>query len=140
MGDNIIDDGQVIFELSGSEDYKAGGDVGKIILNSVTITIERPTDGFSGLGNEEEVGVTYGPKTASMDHEQMINQRAAEMLEDLYRNDRSPKEVSVVAGDVLDTRASKMDWNNLEINYEDEGEATISISAKLRGVEIEANP
>lgn len=141
MGDNVIDGAQVVFELSGSEgDHQAGGSEGLIILNSVTLTFERPTNGYSGLGNEAEVAVGYGPRSASMSHEQMVNQDAAEMLEDLWQNDRTPAEVSVVAGDVLDTRASKMDWNNLEVNYEDDGDATISIDAKLRGVEIEANP
>lgn len=136
MGDNVIDDAQVIFEL---DEYQAG-DTGKIILQSVTLTIERPTNGYSGIGNEGEVAVGYGTRSASLSHEEVLNQRAAEMLADLYNNDRSPKEVSVIAGDVLDTRATKFDWNNLELNSEDDGDTTVSIDGKIRGLDIEANP
>lgn len=137
MGDGVIDDAQVIFEL---DNWQAGGETGKIIMSSVTITLERPTNGYSGIGNEGEVAVGYGTRSGSMSTEQMINQEAAEMLDELYTNDRSPKEVSVIAGEVLDTRAAKFDWNNLEINYEDDGDATISIEGKIRGIQVEANP
>lgn len=137
MGDGVIDDAQVIFEI---DDYQAGGDVGKVILTSVTVTVDRPTNGYSGIGNPDEVAVGYGTLSASMSAEEVINQAAAEMLEDLYNNNRTPKEVSVLAGDILDTRATKFDWNSLEVNYEDDGDATISIDGKLRGLDVEANP
>lgn len=136
MGDNVIDDAQVIFELDNYE----GGEPGKLILNSVTLTVERPTNGYSGLGNEGETAVGYGTRSASMSHETVLNQEAAEMLADLYQNDRSPKEVSVLAGPVLDARATKFDWNNLELSAEDDGDVTVSVDGKIRGLEIEANP
>lgn len=137
MGDNVIDDAQVIFEIG---DYQAGGDTGKVILNSVTLTIERPTNGYSGIGNEAEIAVGYGTRSASLDHEEMLNQEAAELLADLYENDRSPSEIAILAGDILDARATKFDWNNLEINIEDDGDATVSMSGKIRGLDIEENP
>lgn len=141
MGDNVIDDAQVIFEQSTDDDeFVGGGDTGLVILNSVTLTIERPTNGYSGLGNEGEVAVGYGTETASMDHEEMINERAAEMLDELYNNARTPTEVSVIAGDVLDASAAKFDWNELEISAEDDGDQMISVSGKIRGLDIEANP
>ncbi|TKX83420.1 hypothetical protein EXE43_24340, partial [Halorubrum sp. SS5] len=97
MGDNVIDDAQVIFELETDNDtFGAGGQEGLVILNSVTLSVSRDTNGYSGLGNEGEVAVGYGTKTASMDTEQMVNQEAAELLEDLYQNDRTPNEVSVI--------------------------------------------
>lgn len=137
MGDNVIDDAQVIFEIA---DWQAGGDIGKVILNSVTLTVDRPTNGYSGIGNEGEVAVGYGTRSASLDHEEMLNQEAAELLSELYQNDRSPVEIAVLAGDILDARATKFDWNNLEVNIEDDGDATVSISGKVRGLDIEANP
>ena len=139
MGDNVIDDAQVIFELStDDEDFGAGGQEGLVILNSVTLNIERPTNGYSGLGNEGEVAVGYGTITASMDTEQMINQEAAELLEDLYNNARTPAEVSVIADEVLDASASKFDWNELELGFEDDGDQQVSISGKIRGLDIDA--
>lgn len=137
MGDNVIDDAQVIFEIA---EYQAGGDTGKVILNSVTLTVDRPTNGYSGIGNEGETAVGYGTRSASLDHEEMLNQEAAELLAELYNNDRSPAEITILAGEILDTRATKFDWNNLELNIEDDGDATISISGKVRGLDIEANP
>lgn len=131
MGDNVIDDAQVVFEIGG---HSAGGDEGKIILNSVTLTIERPTNGYSGIGNEGEVAVGYGTRSASLSHEQMVNQEAGEILKDLYQNDRSPVGVSIIAGDAFTAEAAKFDWNNLEINFEDDGDATISIDGKVRGL------
>lgn len=139
MGDNVIDDAQVIFEI-GEGDFVAGGDTGKVILNSVTLTIERSVNGHSGIGNEANVAAGYGTRSANMDTEEQMNQAAAEMLEDLYVNDRSPKEISVTAGDVLETRAGKFDWDNLEVNIEDDGGATVSMSGLIRGLEVEANP
>lgn len=137
MGDGVIDDAQVTFEVAG---YQAGGESGRIILDSVTISGERSTNGESGIGNETETAVGYGTKMASMSYEGALNRRAAEMLEDMWQNAREPKEVSVVAGDVLDTRAAKMDWNSFEVNHEDDSNSTVSLEAKLRGVDIEANP
>lgn len=141
MGDNVIDDAQVIFEISTDDaDFTAGGDTGKIILDSVTITIDRETRGYSGIGNEAETGVGYGTRSASMSTTTHLNQAAAEALDSLYNNARTPQEVSVLAGDVIDSRASKMDWNSLEVDVQDDGDVTASIDAKLRGLEIEANP
>lgn len=137
MGDNVIDDAQVIFEIA---EFQAGGDTGKVILNSVTLTVDRPTNGYSGIGNEGEVAVGYGTRSASLDHEEMLNQEAAELLAELYNNDRSPAEITILAGEILDTRATKFDWNNLEVNIEDDGDATVSMSGKVRGLDIEANP
>lgn len=137
MGDNVIDDAQVIFEIA---EFQAGGDTGKVILNSVTLTVDRPTNGYSGIGNEGEIAVGYGTRSASLDHEEMLNQEAAELLAELYNNDRSPAEITILAGEILDTRATKFDWNNLEVNIEDDGDATVSMSGKVRGLDIEANP
>lgn len=134
MGDNVIDDAQVVFEVA---DYTAGGDSGKIILSSVTLTIERPTNGYSGIGNKGEVAVGYGTRSASLSHEQMVNEEAAQMLKDLYQNARSPKGITILAGDVLTVESPKFDWNNLEVNFEDDGDATISIDGKVRGVSME---
>jgi len=131
MGDNVIDDAQVVFEVA---NY---GTRGKIILNSVTLTIERDTNGYSGIGNEGEVAVGYGARSASLSHEQMLNEEAGEMLRDLYENDRSPKGVSILAGDALTAEAAKFDWNNLELNIEDDGDTTVSIDGKIRGLEMD---
>lgn len=139
MGDNVIDDAQVIFDMSTEGgDFGAGGQEGLIILNSVTLSVSRDTNGYSGLGNEGEVAVGYGTKTASMDTEQMLNKQAAQLLADLYQNDRSPAEVSVIADEVLDASASKFDWNELELGFEDDGDQQVSISGKIRGLDIEA--
>ena len=140
MGDNFIDDAQVIFEHStaAGDAYGAGGDTGKVILNNVTLTVERPTNGYSGLGNEGETAVGYGVQSASLDHEQMVNAESAELLADLYQNARSSTEVSVVAGDVLDASVASFDWNELEASFEDDGDQTISISGKVRGLDIVA--
>jgi len=137
MGNNVIDDAQVIFEVGG---YQAGGQAGKIILNSVTLSGDRPTNPESGIGNEVNTAVGYGTRSANLSYEGALNREAAEMLEDLWRNDRSPKEISVVAGGVLDTRAAKMDWNSFEVSHEDDSNSTVSVEALLRGVDIEANP
>jgi hypothetical protein len=141
MGDNVIDDAQVIFEQETDDgSYSAGGQTGKVILNSVTLTIERPTNGYSGLGNEGEVAVGYGTRSAAMDHEEMLNEEAASLLADLYNNARTPTEVSIIAGDVLDASAAKFDWNELELSHEDDGDQMVSISGKVRGLDIESNP
>lgn len=141
MGENVIDDAQVLFEVETSEsEYAAGGQEGLVILNSVTLTIERPTNGYSGLGNEGEVAVGYGTLTASMDTEQMLNKEAAEILSDLYNNARQSAEVSVIAGDVLDASAGSFDWNELELGLENDGDQQVSISGKIRGLDIEADP
>jgi hypothetical protein len=137
MGDNVIDDAQVIMEIGG---YQAGGTEGKIILNSVTISGEQSTNGESGIGNEGETAVGYGTKMASLSYDGALNRSAAEMLQDLWRNNRTPKEVSVLAGDVLDARAAKFDWNSLEVNHENDSNSEVSIEGKLRGVDFEANP
>jgi hypothetical protein len=153
MGDNVIDDAQVIFEVesitagaaaegieaSDADPYQAGGDVGKVILNSVTLTIDRPTNGHSGIGNEGHIAVGYGTREATMDHEEQLNERAAEMLADLYNNDRSPRGITILAGDVLDASGSKFDWNNLEVNIEDDGGATVSISGLIRGLKMDTD-
>lgn len=140
MGDNVIDDAQVIFEHeTEGGDFAAGGDTGKVILNNVTLTIERPTNGYSGLGNEGETAVGYGILSASMDHEQMVNEESARMLASLYNNARNSTEVSVIAGDVLEANAAKFDWNELEAAFEDDGDQTISVSGKVRGLDIDAN-
>jgi len=137
MGDNVVDDAQVIFEhASPEEDYKAGGATGKVILNSVTLTIERPTNGYSGIGNEGEIAVGYGTLTASLDHEEMLNERAADLLKDLYNNARTSTEASIIAGDVLDASAALFDWNELELSSEDDGDQMISVSGKVRGLEM----
>lgn len=135
MGNNVIDDAQVVFEIG---DYNAGGDGGKVILNSVTLTIERPTNGYSGIGNEGEVAVGYGTRSASLSHEQVLNEEAAKMLEDLYENDRSAKGISIIAGGALTVEGAKFDWNNLELSIEDDGDATVSIDGKVRGVVMSA--
>lgn len=141
MGDNVIDDAQVIFEHSiDGDDYAGGGDTGLIILENVTLTTERPTNGYSGLGNEGETAVGYGTLVHSMDHEQMLNEEAAEMLEDLYNNAREPSEVSIIAGDALDMSVAKFDWNELETSYENDGDQMVSVSGKVRGLDVEANP
>lgn len=134
MGDNVIDDAQIIFEIA---DSQAGGEGGKLILSSVTLTVDRPTNGYSGIGNEGEVAVGYGTRSASLDHEEILNREAARLLEELYQNDRSPKEMTILAGDVLRAEAAKFDWNNLELNAEDDGDVTVSISGKVRGLNIE---
>jgi len=139
MGDNVIDDAQVIFEHeTGGGNFSAGGDTGKVILNNVTLTIERPTNGYSGLGNEGETAVGYGIRSASMDHEQMVNEDSASMLAALYNNARESTAVSVIAGDALEATAAKFDWNELEASFEDDGDQTISVSGKVRGLDIEA--
>jgi len=135
MGDNVIDDAQVIFEI---DDFTGGGDTGRLIIQSVTITVDRPTNGYSGIGNETEVAVGYGTLSASMDAETVVNERAAAVLEDLYRNDRSPKEVSLILGEAADVRASEFDWNELEVSVEDDGDTMVSMSGKLRGLDTEA--
>jgi len=135
MGDNVIDDAQVIFEI---DDFTGGGDTGRLIIQSVTITVDRPTNGYSGIGNETEVAVGYGTLSASMDAETVVNERAAAVLEDLYRNDRSPKEVSLILGEAADVRASEFDWNELEVSVEDDGDTMVSMSGKLRGLDAEA--
>lgn len=141
MGDNVIDDAQVIFEVSSeSDDYAAGSDTGVVILNNVTLTVSRDTNGYSGIGNEAETAVGYGTRSASMDHEEMLNQRAAEMLADLYDNSRTPTEVSIIAGDVLEATAAKFDWNELEVAFEDDGDQMVSVTGKVRGLDIQANP
>jgi hypothetical protein len=141
MGDKIVDDAQIVFEIETADGtHTAGGDSGKVILNDVTLTVDRPTNGYSGLGNEGEVAVGYGIQTASMDTEQMLNQSAAELLAELYNNSRSPAGISVIAEDVIEARATKFDWNNLEMGLEDDGDQTVSISGKIRGLDIEANP
>lgn len=141
MGDNVIDDAQVIFEHDiDGEEYVAGGQTGRVIVESVTLTLERPTNGYSGLGNEGEVAVGYGTRTVSMDFEEMLNQRAAEMLEAMYENQRSPTEVSILAGDVLDVSGAKFDWNELELGLENDGDQVVSVTGKVRGIDIEANP
>lgn len=144
MGDGVIDDAQVIFELGEQGEYAAGTDSAKLVLSSVTLTVDRPTNGYSGIGNETEVAVGYGTLSASMSTEQIINREAAAMLVDLYQTNRSPKEIDVVATGgvdddevVLATRATKFDWNNLEVSYEDDGDATISIDGKLRGLTMD---
>lgn len=144
MGDGVIDDAQVVFELGADGQYAAGTDSAKLILSSVTLTVDRPTTGHSGIGNEGEVAVGYGTRSASMSTEQVTNREAAAMLVDLYQTGRSPKEVDVIAtgGEndnevVLATRATKFDWNNLEVNYEDNGDATISIDGKIRGLTMD---
>jgi hypothetical protein len=145
MGDGVIDDAQVIFELGPNGEYSAGNDTAKLILSSVQLTVDRPTNGYSGIGNETEVAVGYGTLSASMSTEQMVNREAAGMLVDLYENARTPQEVDVVATDtdaqgdsivVLATSATKFDWNNLEVNYEDDGDATISVDGKIRGLSM----
>ena len=139
MGDNVIDDAQIIFEVSTEDnDFSAGSQEGLVILNSVTLSVERPTNGYSGIGNEGEVAVGYGTRSASMDTEQMLNEESAQMLADLYENDRSPAGVSVIAGDVLDASAAKFDWNELELGLEDDGDQQVSIAGKIRGLDIEA--
>jgi len=135
MGDNVIDDAQVIFEI---DDFTAGGDTGRLIIQSATVTVDRPTNGYSGIGNETEVAVGFGTLSASMDAETVVNERAADLLEDLYRNDRSPKEVSLVLGEAADVRASKFDWNELEVSVEDDGDTMVSMSGKLRGLDADA--
>jgi len=135
MGDNVIDDAQIIFEVAEST---AGGTSGKLILNSVTLTVDRPTNGYSGIGNDTEVAVGYGTLSASLDHEQVLNEEAAALLERLYRFDRSPKEMTILAGDVLEARATKFDWNNLEVSAEDDGDVMVSVSGKVRGLDIDA--
>lgn len=137
MGDNVIDDAQVIFEV---DEYQAGGDVGKIILNSVTIRVDRPVNGHSGIGNEGNVAAGYGTRSGEMDTEEQLNQEAAELLSDMYNNSRTPSEVAVLAGDILDVRAAKFDWDNLEVDIQDDGGATVSMSGMLRGLDIEDNP
>lgn len=141
MGDNVIDDAQVRFRFETNDgEYGAGGTTGQIILNTVEISAERPTNGKSGIGNEGEVGVSYGTRTVSLDTEEELNREAAELLEDLWMNDRTPNEVSVIAADVLDTRGSKFDWNEFSVTHEDDSSSTVSFAGKLRGVDIEANP
>lgn len=133
MGDNVIDDAQVIFEVAG---YQGGGDTGKVIFESVTLTMSRDTRGYSGIGNEAETAVGYGTRTASIDHEQDLNQEAADMLKDLWNNDRSPKEISIIAEDTIDAHAAKFDWNELELDVQDDGDVTTSVSGKVRGLEF----
>jgi len=141
MGDGVIDDAQVVFEVETSDgEYGAGTTTGKIILNNVELSAERPTNGKSGIGNEGEVAVAYGTRSASMDTETELNRASAELLEDLWVNDRSPNEVSVIADDVLDTRATKFDWNDFSVTHEDDSSSTVSLAGKLRGLDIEANP
>ncbi len=72
-----------------------------------------------------------------MDTEQMLNTEAAELLADLYNNDRTPAEVSVIADEVLDATAAKFDWDELELGFEDDGDQQVSISGKIRGLDIE---
>jgi len=139
MGQNVIDDAQVVFSIeseSGDKSWGAGTEEAKIILSSVTLTIDRPTNGYSGIGNEGEIAVGYGTRSASMSHEQIVNEEAGKLLADLYQNDRSPKSVSVTAGDVLEIGAAKFDWNSLEVSFEDDGDATVSIDGKIREVDI----
>lgn len=137
MGDQVIDDAQVIFEI---DQWQAGGDTGKLILDNVTLTVDRPTRGYSGIGNEAEVAVGYGTRSASLSHDAQMNREAAELLVELYENDRAPKEVSIIAGDVLDASAAKFDWNGLEADFQDDGDSTVSIDGKVRGLDMDNTP
>lgn len=140
MVNDIIDDAQVIFEQSvDGDNFAAGGESGLVILNSVSLAIERSVDGYSGLGNNEEVATSKGTKKASMDHESMLNKRSAEMLATLYNNN-GDSEVSVIAGDVLDASAATFVWENLDLDLENDGDQMVSVSGKILGLDIEANP
>jgi len=136
----VLNDAQVIFEVSTEDDdYKAGGQTGVVIINSVTLTISRDVTEYSGLGNDQMVAHSTGPESASMDTEAVLSERSAEMLDDVY-NSEGPSEVSVIHGDVLDTSAAQFIWDELEVSNEDEGDQMVSMSGVVQGLDIEANP
>jgi len=141
MGDGVIDDAQVQFTIDTEDgEFGAGGTTGQIILNNVEIQVQRSVDGKSGLGNAEEVAASYGTIAASLDTEAELESEAAELLETLWVNDRTPTEVSVIAGDTLDTRAAKFDWDEFTVTHEDDSSSTVSLSGVLRGVDIDSTP
>jgi len=140
MGRNALDDADVLFEIStDGEDYKGGGQTGIVVFNSVSLSVERTVNEYSGLGNDGMVAHSEGPESASMDTEAILNERSAQMLDDVYNGDGGV-EVSVIHGDVLDTSSPRFIWEELEISNEDEGDQMVSISGVIQGLDIESNP
>jgi len=136
----VLDDAQVIFEVStADDDYKGGGETGVVVVESVTLTVSRDVTEYSGLGNAEMVAHSTGPESASLDSEVVLAERSAQMLDDVYNNPE-PTEVSVLHGDVLDTSAAQFIWDELEISNEDQGDQMVSMSGVIQGLDIQSNP
>lgn len=131
MGDNIIDDGDLIVKLGGE---MAGGETGQLVINDVSLTIERDNDPKHGIGNKDPVGMGYGNKTYSLSSESVVETAIADIVTDMYLNDQSPKEAVLRSDGALEASIGKIDWNSIEKSASDDGEVTLSIDADGRDV------
>jgi len=133
MGDGITDDGDLVIKIS---DEQAGGDGGQLILDSATGTVERDNSGYSGIGNKEQQIMAYGNPSGTVSVEGYTTPALARLVVDLWENRDSPASASFL-GNNLEMRAGKLDWNTLEWDISDDGEAMLAIDAEMRDFEFQ---
>jgi hypothetical protein len=151
MGDNIIDDGDLVITFGrtarqndGSlntaiKDKQAGGETGQLIITDVSLTMERDNTNYHGIGNKDPTAMGYGNKTYTLSSESIVNDAIADVVVTWYKNDQTPQDAVLRADGTLEAVIEKVDWNSVDKSATDDGDVTLSIDADARGVTLNKN-
>lgn len=133
MGENIIDDGDLVFTLG---DKSGGDETGQLIISDVSLTISRDNDPTHGIGNKEPQGIKYGNKTYELSKESHENEAVADLVAEMYNNDTNPTDAALRSEGGMDAEIGVVVWNEVSKEASDGGDVLLSIDADCREVEL----
>lgn len=136
MGDNIVDDGQMVVQVAGQQ---AGGEAGQLILNNVNFAKERENTNAHGIGNKEPQGMKFGNITYTFSSESQLNEAAADLLRELSDGDDAtePTNAFIRAEDTVEVRIGKIYWNTVEWDSNDDGDIIVTVNGDCMDVVTE---
>lgn len=137
MGDEIIDDGDLIFNYDGvTSSGEAADESGQLILESVSLTVERDNDPKHGISNKEPQAMSYGNKTYTLSFEGHVNEAIADVVVAMYLDDQTPRDADLRSEGAMEATIGKIDWNSVEKSGSDDGDVTLSVDADCRNVDL----
>lgn len=133
MGDNIIDDGNLVITVAGES---AGDEAGQLILSDITLSSERDNTNYHGLGNRDTQAIGFGNKEHTLSFEGIVEETIADVIVDMYENDETVQDADIIADGALAAEIGVVVWNSVETGASDGDDVTLSVEADCRDVDL----